>query len=136
MRKRITPTSEFSIRFRRWTRKSYAVFAGLGKQISIGCLRKGLIDSSLKKQEASSSNCRTESDSIGQNITQSSETEGLLAVELCPNFTLLQTGILTHLWAKVVAEDAAFAVSHNKLLIEQRRESPATSEVFFSVFYV
>jgi hypothetical protein len=31
--------SKFSVRFRRWTRSAYAVFASLGKAISIGNLR-------------------------------------------------------------------------------------------------
>lgn len=37
------------IRFRRWTRKSYAVFAGLNKVISIGKVKAGICDrTSLK----------------------------------------------------------------------------------------
>ncbi|MGL5785425.1 MAG: hypothetical protein ACRCX4_01195 [Bacteroidales bacterium] len=38
-----------SIRFRRWSRKQYAVFCSLGKQISIGCLRRGIADQALRK---------------------------------------------------------------------------------------
>lgn len=33
-----------SIRFRRWSRTSYAVFSGLKKNITIGQLSKGVID--------------------------------------------------------------------------------------------
>lgn len=39
------------IRFRRWSRKSYAIFIGLGKQISIGRLRCGIADQALRKNE-------------------------------------------------------------------------------------
>lgn len=39
----------FSIRFRRWSRKQYAVFCSLGKQISIGCLRRSITDQALRK---------------------------------------------------------------------------------------
>lgn len=39
------------IRFRRWSRKSYAIFIGLGKQISIGRLRCGIANQALRKNE-------------------------------------------------------------------------------------
>lgn len=39
------------IRFRRWSRKSYAIFIGLGKQISIGRLRCGIADQAMRKNE-------------------------------------------------------------------------------------
>ncbi len=42
------------IRFRRWTRKSYAVFAGLNKVISIGKVKAGICDrTSLKTNSLS-----------------------------------------------------------------------------------
>lgn len=43
-----------SIRFRRWTRKSYAIFAGLNKVISIGKIKAGICDrTSLKTNSLS-----------------------------------------------------------------------------------
>lgn len=38
-----------SIRFRRWSRKPYAIFMGLKKNISIGTLTKGIIEKALPK---------------------------------------------------------------------------------------
>ena len=38
------------IRFRRWSRKKYAVFYSLGKCVTIGNLRKEIADASLGKQ--------------------------------------------------------------------------------------
>ena len=40
-----------TIRFRRWSRKSYAAFASIGRCVTIGCLRKNVADSSLRKQD-------------------------------------------------------------------------------------
>ncbi|MEG0519516.1 MAG: hypothetical protein RR555_11750 [Bacteroidales bacterium] len=37
------------IRFRRWSRKPYAVFMGIKKNISIGTLAKGIVDKLLPK---------------------------------------------------------------------------------------
>ncbi|MEF9986656.1 MAG: hypothetical protein RSC28_05100 [Bacteroidales bacterium] len=37
------------IRFRRWSRKPYAVFMGLNKNISIGTLSKRIVDTLLPK---------------------------------------------------------------------------------------
>lgn len=42
-----------SIVFRRWTRKAYAVFSSLGKQITIGHLTSGISEASLCKLETS-----------------------------------------------------------------------------------
>ena len=44
-----------SLRFRRWSRKSYAAFASLGRTVTIGCLRKDAADGSLRKQGMSTS---------------------------------------------------------------------------------
>lgn len=38
------------IRFRRWSRKGYAMFCSLGKCVTIGNLKKGIADASLNKQ--------------------------------------------------------------------------------------
>ena len=41
--------ARFSFRFRRWSRKSYAVFSGLKQAISIGTLRFGMLRQLSKK---------------------------------------------------------------------------------------
>lgn len=41
-----------SIRFRRWSRKAYAIFCSVGRCVTIGCLSKAVVDSSLGKQKA------------------------------------------------------------------------------------
>lgn len=50
MRARIQ-TRQQIIHFRRWSRKGYAVFASLGRCVSIRQLKKGLIEASLKMQK-------------------------------------------------------------------------------------
>ncbi|MDR0430327.1 MAG: hypothetical protein LBH58_07610 [Tannerellaceae bacterium] len=40
-----------SIRFRRWTRKGYAMFSSLGRCVTIGTLGCKVADASLKKQK-------------------------------------------------------------------------------------
>ena len=37
------------LRFRRWSRKAYAVFCSLGKHVTIGCVSKGIAEASLSK---------------------------------------------------------------------------------------
>lgn len=41
-----------TLRFRRWSRNAYAVFFSLGKCVSIGNLKKGIIEASLPKEKA------------------------------------------------------------------------------------
>ena len=41
-----------TLRFRKWSRKAYAAFASIGRCVTIGCLPKGVADSSLSKQKA------------------------------------------------------------------------------------
>ena len=43
-------TRNAALRFRRWSRKSYAVFASIGRQVTIGHLRNCVADRSLVKQ--------------------------------------------------------------------------------------
>lgn len=45
-------TSHIIIRFRRWTRKGYAIFSSLGLSVTIGTLGREVADASLKKQKA------------------------------------------------------------------------------------
>ncbi|MDR2968387.1 MAG: hypothetical protein LBV32_02130 [Tannerellaceae bacterium] len=47
-----TATHRTFIRFRRWSRKGYAMFCSLGRCVTIGALKKGVADASLKKQKA------------------------------------------------------------------------------------
>ncbi len=46
------PVHRQTQRFRRWSRKAYAAFASIGRHVTIGCLRKNVADSSLRKQGA------------------------------------------------------------------------------------
>lgn len=46
-----TSPAGHTIRFRRWSRKTYAAFASIGRCVTIGCLRKSVADSSLSKQK-------------------------------------------------------------------------------------
>lgn len=45
------------IRFRYWSRKEYAVFASLGKNVTIGSLRKNVVEQSLTKQIVPGESC-------------------------------------------------------------------------------
>ena len=45
-------TQHIVIRFRRWTRKGYAIFSSLGRCVTIGTLGREVADASLKKQKA------------------------------------------------------------------------------------
>lgn len=50
-----------SVRFRKWSRKAYAVFASICYQVSIGHVSKDIADSALAKKEykeGSSSKCQ------------------------------------------------------------------------------
>ena len=42
-----------SIRFRRWSRKSYATFVSIGRCVTIGTLGKNVVEKSLCKQKGS-----------------------------------------------------------------------------------
>lgn len=44
-----------TIRFRRWSRKAYAAFASIGRWVTIGRLRKNVVDKSLSKQRKTES---------------------------------------------------------------------------------
>ncbi|MDR1097029.1 MAG: hypothetical protein LBL57_02745 [Tannerella sp.] len=46
------------IYFRRWSRKAYAAFCSIGRCVSIGRLRKNVVEASLKKQKADCSFAR------------------------------------------------------------------------------
>ena len=54
-----------SIRFRRWSRKGYAVFCSLTCVVTIGCLSISISDKSLQKTSSSYSNsiCLNETES-------------------------------------------------------------------------
>lgn len=49
---KVSPHTRKSIRFRRWSRKAYAVFASLGKSISIGNLSVHMAGESLFRNVA------------------------------------------------------------------------------------
>lgn len=45
-----TFSNKQTIRFRKWSRKAYAMFASVGKCVTIGNVKKGIADASLGKQ--------------------------------------------------------------------------------------
>lgn len=47
-----------NIRFRCWSRKAYAIFASLGRCVTIGRLKNDVTDCSLSKQQKESKNIR------------------------------------------------------------------------------
>ena len=49
---RKTRKEQFSFRFRRWSRKSYAVFSGLKRTISIGTLRFDMLEQLSRKSNS------------------------------------------------------------------------------------
>lgn len=70
---RNTSPTVHTIRFRRWSRKSYAAFASIGRCVTIGCLRKSVADSSLSKQKAAGTAGHA---GCGEESTWKGETEG------------------------------------------------------------
>lgn len=55
------------IRFRRWSQKKYAMFASIGKCVTIGNVTKGIADASLGKQ----GNCCASSSAAWSMLTES-----------------------------------------------------------------
>lgn len=47
---RKTISNKHMIRFRKWSRKAYAMFASIGKCVTIGNVKKGIVEASLGKQ--------------------------------------------------------------------------------------
>lgn len=47
---RKTFNNKLVLRFRKWSRKAYAMFASIGKCVTIGCVKKGIADAALGKQ--------------------------------------------------------------------------------------
>lgn len=69
-----------SIRFRRWSRKAYAVFCSVGRCVTIGCLSKAVADSSLSKQKGE--NLSTVAESYQDKETIDEENDHLPDVSL------------------------------------------------------
>lgn len=53
-----------SLRFRRWSRRAWAVFASLGREVTIGALRVRVSEQSLVKSDGVIAICLTERDTI------------------------------------------------------------------------
>ncbi len=72
-----TPTNKF----RYWSRKGYAIFASLGKMVSIGCLHRNVLDAALAKQPSrgicSEISCTADAERVNRE-----EEQDLLACEL------------------------------------------------------
>lgn len=88
-----TSPAKHIIRFRRWSRKSYAAFASIGRCVTIGCLRKSVADSSLSKQRAAGTaghaGCGEEN--VWKGKTEGRETD----IGIPPGSNAAQTSILT-----------------------------------------
>lgn len=48
MIKQHTPRTQ-TLRFRRWSRKAYAAFASICREVTIGCLKRGITEQALAK---------------------------------------------------------------------------------------
>ncbi len=66
-----------TIRFRKWSRKAYAVFASIGRNVTIGCLPKSVADSSLSKQKSgTAAGCKSSgANNCGANDGKSRDTD-------------------------------------------------------------
>ena len=64
--------------FRRWSRKSYAVFAGLHKVIAIGHLSSGICEAANKKNDTGLTNSSEETFFNTDNQEEEQEKEALL----------------------------------------------------------
>ncbi len=67
-----------SIRFRQWSRKNYAVFAGLNKVISIGRVKASICDMALLKTNSLLVTSTVFSDNLLKNCDEEDEAEILL----------------------------------------------------------
>ncbi len=77
-----------TLRFRRWSRKSYALFCSVGRCVTIGFLRNGVADASLRKQanyaySEAVSVCPGEEESTDKERAKA-ESELLFMEEVCP----------------------------------------------------
>lgn len=90
--RKISPTIH-TIRFRRWSRKSYAAFVSIGQCVTIGCLRKSVADSSLSKQKVAGTagHVGYEKESIWKRETVEKEND----MSIPPSSSAALTGLLT-----------------------------------------
>lgn len=70
------------IRFRRWARKGYSIFASLGKQVSIGVLDFRITNTSLKKLSVGIASSISDLFSLEEDKDKDLESEELLENEL------------------------------------------------------
>lgn len=82
------------VRFRRWARKGYSIFASLGKQVSIGVLDFRIANTSLKKLSVGIASSISDLFSLEEDKDKELENEELLENELalmpafCMNFNM------------------------------------------------
>lgn len=73
-----------SLRFRRWSRKAWAVFASVGREVTIGTLRDGIARQSMIKSHVPVSNCGNDGDDRQEEEQEELEVVQLQVVELLP----------------------------------------------------
>ncbi len=120
-----------SVRFRKWSRKAYAIFMSLRFQVSIGHVSKGIADSALTKNE------NTDLSSIAQkkNYTDNDTYNGI--EDIINEF--VETNISAqNLMPAIVTSDCDAACSdflfYNILTVGKRTEKSLFADGFFIYF--
>lgn len=73
-----------SLRFRRWSRKAWAVFASVGREVTIGTLRDGIAEQSMAKAHVPAGACVHEAIQQLQEEQDELEEVQLRVVEVLP----------------------------------------------------
>lgn len=73
-----------SLRFRRWSRKAWAVFASVGREVTIGTLRDGIAEQSMAKAHVPAGACAHEAIQQLQEEQDELEEVQLRVVEVLP----------------------------------------------------
>lgn len=89
------------LRFRRWSRKSYAMFLSMGKCVTIGYLKKSVIEASLNKQQAPISYTYTNQEDLNTSAEEESGSS--------PD--ILQTSFLIAMLLQCLSKDRFYSVS-------------------------
>jgi hypothetical protein len=84
-----------SLRFRRWSRKAWAVFASVGQVVSIGTLSDGIAERSMIKAHAPVGTCGKEGIDHSEEEQDELETVQLQVVEFLPVSLAVPAGAAT-----------------------------------------